>query len=175
MRPNTTDGYPGRSYRFYTGGDEVFKFGAGMSFTSFEARVALQDAWHGGLPSVSLADVQRGLDADADAVVARVRVAVINVGARAGAHTALVFVAPPAGVAGVDGAPLKLLAGFEKKHVDVGGEATIELAVRARDLALADPVTGAFAPRAGVWRVWVNNDGERDALTLTVSSDAALA
>ncbi|KAI4963164.1 hypothetical protein ZWY2020_019636 [Hordeum vulgare] len=32
MRPDTSTGYPGRTYRFYTG-DTVFAFGDGLSYT----------------------------------------------------------------------------------------------------------------------------------------------
>ncbi|GLJ44838.1 hypothetical protein SUGI_0943260 [Cryptomeria japonica] len=35
MRPNISTGYPGRTYRFYTG-DTVYNFGYGLSFTTFE-------------------------------------------------------------------------------------------------------------------------------------------
>ena len=35
MRPNKQTGNPGRSYRFYTG-QPIFKFGEGMSYTSFK-------------------------------------------------------------------------------------------------------------------------------------------
>ena len=38
MRPNSTTGNPGRTYRFYTG-DPVFRFGEGMSYTTFEHTV----------------------------------------------------------------------------------------------------------------------------------------
>ncbi|XP_026446958.1 probable beta-D-xylosidase 7 [Papaver somniferum] len=34
MRPNPTSGYPGRTYRFYTG-ENVFKFGYGLSYSKY--------------------------------------------------------------------------------------------------------------------------------------------
>jgi len=44
MRPDESDAYPGRSYRFYTGGDEVFKFGDGLSYSTFATSVTLLPA-----------------------------------------------------------------------------------------------------------------------------------
>lgn len=35
MRPNKTNGNPGRTYRFYSGPDVLFPFGTGLSYTSF--------------------------------------------------------------------------------------------------------------------------------------------
>lgn len=34
MRPNPASGYPGRTYRFYTG-ENVFKFGYGLSYSKY--------------------------------------------------------------------------------------------------------------------------------------------
>lgn len=38
MRANPSRGYPGRTYRFYTG-DRVYGFGEGLSYTSFKYRL----------------------------------------------------------------------------------------------------------------------------------------
>jgi beta-D-xylosidase 4 len=39
MRPDASRGYPGRTYRFYTG-DTVFAFGDGLSYTSFSHSIS---------------------------------------------------------------------------------------------------------------------------------------
>lgn len=45
MRPNPATNYPGRSYRFYTG-TPVFKFGSGLSYTSFSHYLSAPERLH---------------------------------------------------------------------------------------------------------------------------------
>merc|ERR1712083_1040785 len=54
MRPNSTTGCPGRSHRFYTG-PTVYKFGDGLSYTSFAYKAISATKRH------SLSDVQEML------------------------------------------------------------------------------------------------------------------
>jgi hypothetical protein len=41
MRPSKN--YPGRTYRFYVGGNETFKFGQGITYTNFTYRLVTKD------------------------------------------------------------------------------------------------------------------------------------
>lgn len=158
MRPNATSGSPGRSYRFYTG-TPVYAFGDGMSYTTFSEK------WNDVEPiKVSAADVVEWIASDAsqsmvpeaNAVLSTASVTVTNTGKVAGDDVVLFFVKPPS--PGVDGAPLKSLAGFERVHLAPGASKTVNFDVTARDLSLVDE-TGARSSFPGTWSVQVNNDG----------------
>ena len=41
MRPDPSTSYPGRTHRFYTG-EAVYKFGAGLSYTTFRSNLQLR-------------------------------------------------------------------------------------------------------------------------------------
>ena len=140
MRPNATSGNPGRSYRFYTGGDEVYKFGDGLSYTTFDSALAV------------------------GAGAATATVAVTNRGAMDGDETVLLFAAPPAGIAGVDGAPLQQLVAFKKVHVKAGHTANVELDIPAAKLAFGGRRGDLLSPK-GEWQFWV---GPRSDATKTV-------
>ena len=100
----------------------MFEFGDGLSYTTFEAVLELVEfgmdlGQRGALSAVALArDLGRaGFTRGGAETVAVARVTVTNTGSKtSGAEAALVFVAPPVGVAGGKGAPIKSLAGYEK-------------------------------------------------------------
>jgi len=161
MRPNATTGCPGRTYRFFTG-EPVFKFGEGMSYTTFEATArapAAAAAAAAAAPPLSAA----ALNADIEAtryrphtapVVRTVEVAVSNTGVRAGAETILGFVSPPG--AGTGGEPLHSLRRFQKVHLAPGASSTVALGFTAHDFATHD-VNGSARARAGTWTLRVGS------------------
>ncbi|RWW10687.1 hypothetical protein GW17_00025759 [Ensete ventricosum] len=115
MRADPATGYPGRTYRFYTG-DTVYEFGDGLSYTDYThhlvkaprlVSIPLEEGHSCNseqCKSVDLAGTgcnDLGFD-----VHLRVR----NSGNIAGSHTVFLFSTPPA----VHGAPRKHLLGFEK-------------------------------------------------------------
>ena len=132
MRPNAASGNPGRSYRFYTGGDEVYKFGDGLSYSKFASTLALENG---------------------SAATITATITVTNNGEIDGDETVLLFAAPPAGVAGVDGAPLQQLIAFEKVHVTAGKTVNVVLIVPTAKLTFAGRKGEMLAPK-GSWELW---------------------
>ena len=162
MRPNATTGNPGRTYRFYTG-DPVFRFGEGMSYTTFEHTVTTPPVW-----TVLSEDFGRGMDLSSlsKIVGATVSVSTVNTGDRDGAEIVQLYVAPPG--AGVGGKPLRSLVAFEKVLISAGATATTVLEVAAQHLTVTDH-RGVRQIVKGEWMVWVGADGEDTAATLLVA------
>uniref|UniRef100_A0A0E0BM27 Fibronectin type III-like domain-containing protein n=1 Tax=Oryza glumipatula TaxID=40148 RepID=A0A0E0BM27_9ORYZ len=156
MRANPAKGYPGRTYRFYTG-PTIHPFGHGLSYTSFTHSLAHApsqltvrlSAAASSTASASLNDTAR-LSRAAAVRVAHARceelrmpvhVDVKNVGERDGAHTVLVYAAaaPPSEARDGSGAPVRQLVAFEKVHVAAGGTARVEMGIDVCDgLSVAD-------------------------------------
>uniref|UniRef100_M8D5C8 Putative beta-D-xylosidase 2 n=1 Tax=Aegilops tauschii TaxID=37682 RepID=M8D5C8_AEGTA len=143
MRADPARGYPGRTYRFYTG-PTIHPFGHGLSYTKFThtlahapAQLTVQLAGHHAAAAASSLNTTKHLgDAAADVRVSHARcqglsipvhVDVKIVGDRDGAHTVLVHASPPAAAAAAHGAPARQLVAFEKVHVPAGGGARVEM------------------------------------------------
>ena len=153
MRPNSTSGYPGRTYRFYTG-SPVYKFGDGLTYTSFESYLTVP-------PTVSLDRVSddlssRPLRRDAQ-VVATANVTVVNTGNRDGDEVIMLFASPPS--PGLGGAPLRHLVDFKRAHVAVGGSVTVQFDLRSVHFSFAD-VEGHRITRDGEWKFWIGSHEE---------------
>eukprot|EP00937_MAST-01D_sp_MAST-1D-sp2_P005234 g5234.t1 len=166
MRPDAATGYPGRSHRFYEG-PALFKFGDGLSYTTFERRASLSRGTlaarhvlaHVG-PSKRLSEMATG----SAAVLARAMVVVTNTGGREGDDVVLLFAAPPG--AGTNGRPRQVLVGFERVRLASGGAATVTLPVHPRHLTLVRSDGSAHVP-VGDWVFWAN-DGRESASLLSV-------
>ena len=116
MRPNTTTGCPGRTYRFYTG-PTVFKFGEGLSYTTFARSVERAPSAAGGgggggtvLAAADInAEIRRTQHRPHTAATAlSLQVAVTNTGGLQGDDVVLAFVTPPPALRG-DSAPIRSL------------------------------------------------------------------
>lgn len=142
MRPDPATGYPGRTYRFYTG-DTVYAFGDGLSYTEYEhelvrapklVSVPLQEGHSCGnmtCQSVSVAESQ------CENTAFDVHLNVHNAGNMAGSHTVFLYFTPPA----VHNAPQKHLIGFEKVWVEGNGKGVVKFSVDlCRDLSVVDEV-----------------------------------
>ncbi|KAL6907814.1 hypothetical protein ACP4OV_001984 [Aristida adscensionis] len=153
MRADPARGYPGRTYRFYTG-PTVHPFGHGLSYTRFThalahapAQLTVQLSGHhaAAAAAASLLNATRPgpgrravrvEHARCDGLTVPVHVDVKNVGDRDGAHTVLVYHAAPQAAAG---APAMQLVAFEKVHVPAGGVARVEMGIDVCDgLSVAD-------------------------------------
>ncbi|GJN25819.1 hypothetical protein PR202_gb13699 [Eleusine coracana subsp. coracana] len=156
MRADPGRGYPGRTYRFYTG-PTIYPFGHGLSYTRFthgiarapaQLTVQLSGHHHAAAATTSLlnaTNTRLGHHSQAqaaavqveharcDGLVVPVHVDVTNAGDRDGAHAVLVYHAPPASAVAVEGAPVRQLVAFEKVHVAAGGVARVEMAVDVCD------------------------------------------
>lgn len=143
MRPDPKTGYPGRSYRFYTG-PTVFKFGYGLSYSTFKHTIA-----HGAPETVSLPleeahpcrtsqckSIQAADHACSNAAF-DIHLSVKNVGQMSGSHTVLLFSSPPS----VHNAPQKHLLGFQKVHLSPNQEGTVRFSVDVcKHLSVVDEV-----------------------------------
>ncbi|WVZ49742.1 hypothetical protein U9M48_001072 [Paspalum notatum var. saurae] len=153
MRANPARGYPGRTYRFYTG-PTIHPFGHGLSYTQFTHTLAhapaqLTVSLSGGhataaSSSSSLLNATRAVrvaHARCEGLALPVRVDVRNVGGRDGAHTVMVYHAAPSSssAAAVAGAPVRQLVAFEKVQVPAGGVARVEMGI---DVCAALSVAG---------------------------------
>ena len=132
MRADSSRGYPGRTYRFYTG-DQVYKFGTGLSYTEFDYEI-LSAPTRLGLSEVIPQDssshkkllLQKGegelryLQLDELAVDSceslrfNVRFSVRNTGEMDGSHVLMLYSRMPRVLSGV---PERQLIGFERVHV----------------------------------------------------------
>ena len=160
MRPNKTSGFPGRSYRFYTG-KPVFAFGHGLSYTTFKVST------HIDMKAQSLG-VVRSEAADKvtlahSAVVGTATVTVTNTGARAGAHSVLLFTAPPTMTDAErerTGAPLQNVVGFDRVLLEAGKTATVTIDIHAYHLTYSGRGGDRLA-REGEWKFWTGSVNDR--------------
>jgi beta-glucosidase len=105
-----------RTYRYF-GGEPLYPFGYGLSFTSF---------------SYSNSRVSKANVAATDTVT--VSVDVTNSGAVAGDEVVQLYLTQ----AGVRGAPLRALRGFQRVHLNKGEKKTVEFTLHDRDLSVVD-------------------------------------
>lgn len=152
MRADLSRGYPGRTYRFYTG-KVVFEFGYGLSYSNFSYRflstpkmiklsASTAETYISKEPQYAMKD---GLDAlnlkvedisSCDAVRLHVEVSVVNNGDTDGSHAVLLFWSPKTRG---EGFPRKQLIGFERVHTRARGETEVQILVEpCKHLSIAD-------------------------------------
>src|SRR2546421_180668 len=122
----------GRTYRYFTE-PPLYPFGYGLSFSSF----SYSDA------KVSPAQVA------ADGTVT-VSVGVTNTSSLPGDEVVQLYLAHP----GVDGAPIRALAGFRRIRLDAAASETVNFPLRARDLSIVDEA-GVRRIVPGAVEVWI--------------------
>jgi beta-glucosidase len=105
-----------RTYRYF-GGDPLYPFGYGLSYTSFRYDNSRVDT--------------AGLSANHSVTVS---VDVTNTGAIAGDEVVQLYLTHP----GIVGAPLCALKGFQRLHLDRGEKKTVIFTLRDRELSLVD-------------------------------------
>lgn len=133
MRPDPATGYPGRSYRFYTG-ETIFDFGHGLSYSTFKhslvrappesVSLSLEE---GHVCETSLSSC-KSIDAVGESCKDssfEIHLKVKNVGSISGDHTVFLFSSPPL----VHNAARKHLIGFEKIHLTPLTEGTVRFSV----------------------------------------------
>lgn len=131
MRADPSRGFPGRTYRFYTG-DRVYGFGAGLSYTTYsydiksapdkiilsnfiKASPSKQSQQH-SINHSNLIPVDTLTSCDA--LKFYVQLSVRNTGNKDGSHVILLFARLPKIVAGT---PEKQLVGFSRVHTTAFG------------------------------------------------------
>jgi len=119
----------GRTYRYFDG-EVLYPFGYGLSYTTFGYANARTSEGMGNEVKVS--------------------VDVTNTGAIAGEEVVQLYLTH----AGVDGAPLRALKGFQRIKLDRGQKKTVEFTLRERDLSIVDR-SGTRRIVPGKVQVWV--------------------
>ncbi|EEE61783.1 hypothetical protein OsJ_16354 [Oryza sativa Japonica Group] len=140
MRPDSSTGYPGRTYRFYTG-DTVYAFGDGLSYTKFAhslvsapEQVAVQLAEGHACHTEHCFSVEAAGE-HCGSLSFDVHLRVRNAGGMAGGHTVFLFSSPPS----VHSAPAKHLLGFEKVSLEPGQAGVVAFKVDVcKDLSVVD-------------------------------------
>ena len=122
----------GRTYRYFSG-EPLYPFGYGLSYTTFEYS--------------NLSFEKPSLDAT-DNLIASVDVK--NSGKMAGDEVVELYLTHP----GVDGAPIRALAGFQRVHIEPGATGHVQIMVPNRQLSIVDG-DGKQKIVAGDLQVWV--------------------
>jgi beta-glucosidase len=106
----------GRTYRYFSG-EPLYAFGYGLSYTNFRYS--------------NLSFDKNTLNATDDLTAS---VDVKNDGAVAGDEVVEIYLTHP----GVDGAPLRALAGFQRVHVEAGATQHVQVTISNRQLSVVD-------------------------------------
>jgi beta-glucosidase len=122
----------GRTYRYFTE-QPLYPFGYGLSYSTFRYEKAEVEP-----PQIS-----------ADASVS-VSARVTNSGKIAGAEVVELYLTHP----GVDGAPIRALAGFQRVHLNPAESKTVTFSLRDRDLSTVD-AEGIRRIVPGEVKVWL--------------------
>jgi len=121
-----------RTYRYFSG-EPLYPFGYGLSYTQFE------------YSNLSFAKSSIGAD-DNLAVSVRVK----NTGIMASDEIVEVYLTHP----GVEGAPLRALAGFKRVHIEADQSQPVQIEIPNRDLSVVDrDGTRKIVP--GELQIWV--------------------
>jgi beta-glucosidase len=122
----------GRTYRYFTE-QPLYPFGYGLSFSSFN------------YSDLHLSQEQIAADA---AVTVSVRVT--NASPAPGDEVVQLYLSHP----GIEGAPIRSLAGFQRIHLDAAASQTVNFTLRDRDLSIVDEA-GVRRILPGSLDVWV--------------------
>lgn len=140
MRPDPKTGYPGRTYRFYTG-PTVYNFGDGLSYSEFSHHLVKA-------PKLVSIPLEQGhiclsskcksvdtLDYTCQNLVFDIHLRVKNAGKLKGSHTVFLFNSPPS----VHNSPQKHLLAFEKVHLGAMSEGIVSFNIDVcKDLSVTD-------------------------------------
>ncbi|KAI5435818.1 probable beta-D-xylosidase 7 [Lathyrus oleraceus] len=133
MRADPSSGYPGRTYRFYTG-PKVYEFGYGLSYSKYSYKFVSvannnlhinQSSAHSILENsetIRYILVSELGEETCQTMSVSVRLGVTNNGNMAGKHPVLLFVKQKKGR---NGSPMKQLVGFESVKVEGGGRGEV--------------------------------------------------
>lgn len=121
-----------RTYRYFTE-QPLYPLGYGLSYTTFRY----------DKPEVDSRQIQ------ADGTVS-VSIRVTNTGTLAGDELVQLYLTHP----GVEGAPIRALAGFQRIHLESGASQAVKFTLRGRDLSLVD-ASGVRRIVPGEVKVWI--------------------
>src|SRR5438874_11188376 len=132
LPPFTSYSMNGRTYRYLTE-QPLYPFGYGLSFSSF----------HYSDGKITPDQVASGTAVTASALVR-------NAGSLGGDEVVALYLSHP----GVDGAPIRALAGFRRIHLAASASQTVSFTLRDRDLSLVDD-NGVRRVVPGPVEVWI--------------------
>jgi len=132
LPPFTSYGMNGRTYRYLTE-QPLYPFGYGLSFSSF----------HYSDGKITPDQVASGTAVTASALVR-------NAGSLGGDEVVELYLSHP----GVDGAPIRALAGFRRIHLAASASQTVSFTLHDRDLSLVDD-NGVRRVVPGPVEVWI--------------------
>ncbi|XP_059651108.1 beta-xylosidase/alpha-L-arabinofuranosidase 2-like [Cornus florida] len=135
MRADKATGFPGRTYKFYTG-PTIYSFGDGLSYTPFV---------HQLVSAPKVVKLRSGKKSDLKSVDAtgkvckkssfEIRLRVKNKGNMAGSHIVLLYSTPPP----VHNPPLKMLVAFDKVFLKPKGQAVVKFRLNmCKDMTVVD-------------------------------------
>ncbi|KAF8411559.1 hypothetical protein HHK36_004114 [Tetracentron sinense] len=140
MRPDPTTGYPGRTYRFYTG-ETIYAFGDGLSYSKFDHRlVQAPDLVSIPLEEGHICHSQKCksielFENSCQDLAFDIHLRVKNMGRISGSHTVFLFSTPPS----VHNSPKKHLLRFEKVFLTAQKEELVKFKVNVcKDLSVVD-------------------------------------
>lgn len=151
MRPNASTGCPGRGYRFFEE-QPVFRFGAGLSYTTFEHSLTSSNPVIAQFSSV---EIEKELEATRyrphrAPVMATAQVQVTNTGSLGGDEVVLAMLQPPG--AGKAGEPITILRRYQRLSLGPRESKTVHFGFTAHDLATFNE-DGRARPLIGDWKV----------------------
>ncbi|KAK7817972.1 putative beta-D-xylosidase [Quercus suber] len=157
LRPDDSNGYPGRTYKFFDG-PTVFPFGYGLSYTKFNYTLKAatnrqpikltkfqhcrdlpykNGTFKPSCPAIAIDDLKCPKKF-------KLAVEVKNVGNRDGDEVVLVYSQPPVGIVGTH---IKNLIAFQKVFVAAGTSKTIQFAINTcQGLGIVDSSGNALLP-----------------------------
>ncbi|KAK7844929.1 putative beta-d-xylosidase 5 [Quercus suber] len=157
LRPDDSNGYPGRTYKFFDG-PTVFPFGYGLSYTKFNYTLKAatnrqpikltkfqhcrdlpykNGTFKPSCPAIAIDDLKCPKKF-------KLAVEVKNVGNRDGDEVVLVYSQPPVGIVGTH---IKNLIAFQKVFVAAGTSKTIQFAINTcQGLGIVDSNGNALLP-----------------------------
>jgi hypothetical protein len=152
MRPNRSNGNPGRTYRFYTG-ENVYPFGFGLSYTNFTYEFSTKKTiiTKEKLESLLLSDPSPF----SNNPIIYTTITVINTGKRISDNIITAFIIGPE--AGINGNPLKTLFAFKRIHnLKPGEKYSWTFPVNAYYLSYINK-EGKNEIVKGIWKIVIEN------------------
>lgn len=159
MRPNATSGYPGRTYRFFTG-EPIYEFGHGLSYRKVvHSFITAQSPSPGPFAVPTARQLGCGADGPSPAncaaddvqfcknlafrVEVHLSISSLHHGGPPASEVILLYVSTPG--AGNGGLPLKQLVDFKRTAVDEGGT-VVEFAIDPCKQFVVTTVDGDGSP-----------------------------
>jgi beta-glucosidase len=154
LPPFTDYSMANRTYR-YLGEPVLFPFGFGLSYSTFAySDVGISDVDPTGtnnVAEVTKAGSSSLVQVSGSAPV-YVRAKISNTSSVAGDEVAELYISHP----GVDGAPIRALAGFKRVHLAAGEFQVVSFALGSRELSIVD-ANGQRVVPAGAVELWIGS------------------